>query len=227
MTQNPRIIAPADLIAMDTLAGATPLRVDLVYADSAHPENVFGCALYREDARLWLHRDMAGIVIRAAQLCFQRQGLVFVLKDGLRTVEAQIAMQNSPIAQRNPHWQTDPARPLSKPGTGGHPRGMAVDITLETSDGRIVNMGTPFDAFFTDLNHNPARRDYPDLSPEVQAHRSMLDTAMLDAAAELNLPLHLLSVEWWDFRFPSDYYNAFAPIHDVDLPEGMRMGVLV
>ena len=79
MTQPILTIQPHDLVAMDDLADSVPLRVDLVYADAAHPENVFTQALYRSDAKLWLHRDFAGIVTLAARRCFNEQGLIFVL----------------------------------------------------------------------------------------------------------------------------------------------------
>ncbi|HEY8190037.1 MAG TPA: D-Ala-D-Ala dipeptidase, partial [Micavibrio sp.] len=119
-------ILPTDLIAMDTVAKETPLRIDLVYAQAAHPENIFKQALYRPQARLWLHREFAAVVTLAAKRCHEATGLVFVLKDGMRPIEAQILMRETPIVKANPHWIQDPTRLLSDPGKGGHPRGMAV-----------------------------------------------------------------------------------------------------
>src|SRR5690606_28684592 len=104
MTEAWTPLAPEDLLAMHTLAGSTPLRIDLVYAQPDHPENVLKPALYRPDARLWLHRDFAEIVVLAAKRCFNEKSLLFVLKDGLRPVEAQEAMERPAIVKANPHW---------------------------------------------------------------------------------------------------------------------------
>ena len=101
-------ILPKDLVAMDTMGDETPLRIDLVYAQAAHPENIFKQALYRPQARLWLHREFAAVVALAAERCYAETGLVFVLKDGLRPVEAQMLMRETAIVKANPHWLKNP-----------------------------------------------------------------------------------------------------------------------
>ena len=59
-------IAIEDLVHMD---GHNGLYVaDVVYADAAHPENVFGCALYHADAQIYLHKRLADVVLKAAAL---------------------------------------------------------------------------------------------------------------------------------------------------------------
>ncbi len=223
MTEKPRTISPDDLIAMDTLTARTPLRIDIVYAQPAHPENIFGMALYRPDARMWLHRDFAEIVTLAAQRCHAARGLVFVLKDGLRTVEAQALMQGTAIVKANPHWTQEPNRLLSPPGKGGHPRGMAVDIVLETEDGGLVDMGTRFDHLTTNPSVNPARRGFQGISAQAQDNRQILEDCMVEAARDLRRPLLPLPSEWWDFRFPASYSEQYAPLSDRDLPPQMRM----
>lgn len=223
MTAELAIIAPADLIDMGGLATATPLRIDIVYAQPHHPENIFGMALYHPAAKLWLHRDFAAIVRRAAADCHARHGYVFVLKDGLRTVEAQALMQETAIVKANPHWTQEPNRLLSPPGKGGHPRGMAIDIVLETQDRTLVEMGTRFDHLTTDPAINPARRGFENISAEAKVNRQILEDCMVCAAADLNLPMLPLPSEWWDFRFPASYSEQYAPISDRDLPPEMRM----
>lgn len=223
MTDDLMIIPATDLIAMDTVANTAPLRIDLVYAQPRHPENIFGLALYRPDARLWLHRDFAEIVIRAAGMCFAESGYVFVLKDGLRTVEAQALMQETDIVKANPHWTQEPNRLLSPPGKGGHPRGMAIDIVLETQDGVLVEMGTRFDHLTKDPAMNPAKRGFEDISDEAKRNRQFLEDCMVKAAQALNRPMLPLPSEWWDFRFPGSYSEKYAPLSDRDLPEDMRM----
>lgn len=223
MTNQPSHIAPSDLIDMGTAPVNGLLRIDIVYAQASHPENIFGLALYRPDAKLWLHRDFAEIVLRAAADCYASHGYVFVLKDGLRTIEAQSAMQDTAIVKANPHWTQEPNRLLSPPGKGGHPRGMAIDIVLETVDGALVDMGTQFDHLTTDPAVNPARRGFDGISDDAKANRQILEDCMVRAAADLNRPLLPLPSEWWDFRFPASYSENFAPISDRDLPPEMQM----
>jgi D-alanyl-D-alanine dipeptidase len=215
-------ISHSDLIAMDDFAAQGLLKIDLAYAKAGNL--LFGEAIYRPDARLWLHKDLANIVVLAAQKCRIAHGFIFVLHDGLRTVEAQEKMLKTQRVRNNPQWLVEP-RLLSPPGQGGHPRAMAIDISLEDSAGKTVDMGTAFDFLAADPSpaNNPAHREYVDLKPEIAASRAILTNAMLEAAADLNLALLPLPQEWWDFRFPADIYNAFAPLRDADLPPEMRM----
>ena len=215
-------IAPHDLVAMDEYVGSHPLLIDIVYANADHPRNIFGRAIYRADARLWLHRDMADIVLAAAQICYDRHGLLFELKDGLRPVEAQAAMLDTDIVRAHPQWLEDP-RLLSPPGKGGHPRGMAIDIILKTEAGGIVDMGTPFDHLVTDKNDNPAARDYRGLDDHVYKNREKLESAMVEAGDRAGKPILPLPAEWWDFRFFPEYSNQYSPIADMDLPSQQKM----
>lgn len=211
---------------MDTVADRIPLRIDIVYAQASHPENIFGMALYRPEARLWLHKEFAEIVTLAAERCHRETGYLFVLKDGLRTVEAQALMQTTDIVKANPHWTQEPNRLLSPPGKGGHPRGMAVDIVLETQSGALVEMGTRFDHLTKNPAINPARRGFEGISAEAKANRQLLEDFMVAAAKDLNKPMLPLPSEWWDFRFPASYSEQYAPISDRDLPPHMRMTII-
>ncbi len=214
-------IDPETLVDMEHAGRA--IRVDLVYSNADHPENLFG-QVYRKGAKLWLHPDLARIVTRAAADMHSRHGHVFVLKDGLRTVEAQQKMMDTPIVASNPHWIVDgPDRLLSPPGMGGHPRAMAVDIVLEDAHGNEVPMGTRFDHLSTDPADNPAKRDYAHFAETILANRKLLENAMMRAADHCGLPLLPLPSEWWDFRFTAEYYSRYAPIYDSGLPAHMRM----
>jgi D-alanyl-D-alanine dipeptidase len=220
-------IEPKDLIDIEKMAAlrVIPLRVDLIYAQPDHVLNgTFKEAIYKPDARLWLFHELAEIVLLAAKNCFERHGYRFVLTDGLRTTDAQKRMMETAIVRANPHWIADgPKMLLSKPGGGGHPRAMAVDIFLETMAGDVIDMGTPLDYFSMDPDDNPAARDYKGLAPHVYANRMCLENLMMDAANALNKPMLPLPSEWWDFRFPPDYFNEYAPLSDADLPPDMRM----
>lgn len=215
-------IAIEDLVHMD---GHNGLYVaDVVYADAAHPENVFGCALYNADAQIYLHKRLADVVLKAARFA-KDDGFVIWVKDGLRTMEAQKLMGESPIAREHPEWLEAP-RLISPPGAGGHPRGMAVDVTLyDAHTDQELDMGTPFDCFPEDKMAGiwPAHRDYDDLSADVKANRARLNDYMARGAADCGEKLLALPAEWWDFRFYPEETSTYAPLSDADLPPEMRL----
>lgn len=213
-------IDPARLVPLD-LFPDIPFKIDLAYAG---PGNLlFQETIYRPDARLWLHEDLAKIVMLAARTLHQNHGLSLVVYDGLRTVEAQQKMLETRRVRDNPHWLEEP-RLLSPPGAGGHPRGMAVDVALEGPQG-LLDMGTEFDYLAENAApaYNPAHREHPDLPPEIRNNRDLLTRAMLDAAKSLKLKLLPLPEEWWDFRLPRAVYEQYEPLSDADLPSQMRM----
>lgn len=211
-------ILVTDLVDMHVLSRNAPYRIDMVYADASHPENIFGTALYRHDAGFYLYKGLAQIVLRAADL-FREYHLILVLKDGLRPVEAQAAMQETAIVKANPQWMVDgDNRLLSPPGMGGHPRGMAVDVALETLNGEAIDFGTSFDAMVAE-----SRRDFTDLPASCLHYRQLLTDTMVKAAQYYNVPLLPLPSEWWDFRYPAAISNEYAPISDADLPDDMKM----
>src|SRR5690606_15226 len=63
-----RPIRPGVLVEVDDFAATHPLRVDPGYAQAAHPDNMFGEAIYRPGARMWAHRLFAPVILRAAEL---------------------------------------------------------------------------------------------------------------------------------------------------------------
>ena len=223
MSKNPKSIPHRDLVIMDELISEHPFKIDVVYAQAHHPENLFGGAIYRKDAPLILHYLLADIVIKAAHYAHERHDMSFVLMDGYRPVEAQQAMQETDIVRRNPHWCSGPQRLLSPPRKGGHPRGMAIDIVLEDRSAQRVDMGTPFDYLSEDRNNNPAARGFTGFSATILTNRKILEDCMVDAAKDLGRDILPLPAEWWDFRFHSEFYNDYAPIYDADLPEHLRV----
>jgi D-alanyl-D-alanine dipeptidase len=208
----PETIDPRDLVPMD-IFGAEPLEIDVVYADPAHPENIFGVAVYEKNARMVLHRELARAVLLTSRILHERHGWILILKDGLRPVEAQERLVETEIVKRNPRWLQDPGRLLSGPGQGAHPRGMAIDVSVKD-----VDMGTVFDEMTTQ-----SARDYTGFDAVVLENRRKLETVFGDAAARLGLPLLALPSEWWDFRFPADHYKHFAPLRDADLPNPLKI----
>lgn len=208
-----------DLICMNDFALTHHYRIDIAYA---RDDNLlFGERIYRENAKLWLHVSLANIVKTAATYCFENYNLRFILYDGLRTTDAQEAMMKTRRALDNPHWLEKP-RLLSSPGAGGHPRGMAIDIGLETLCGELINMGTAFDYLSEDPEENPAHRNFLH-SQSIMNNRKMLDNSMMQAAKSLNTPLLPLPEEWWDFRLPADIYEKYDPLLEKELPTQMRL----
>ncbi len=207
---------------MGTYAAEYPLRVEIAYARADNL--LFGERIYRPDARLWLHRDLAEVVLAASRICKQLHGHSFVLYDGLRTTDAQEKMLHAKRVQENPQWLQEPVL-LAPPGRGAHPRGMAIDVSLEDKNGRLLDMGTPFDFLVEDQRplHNPAHRQHPKLSKEAVFNRSYLAQSMLTAAEQLGRKILPLPQEWWDFRLLADFYNQYAPLSDADLPSEMKM----
>jgi len=206
---------------MDDFADPSLFRISCAYAQ---PDNfLFKEQIYRTDAPLVLHETLAKIVMLAAEYLTE-QHYRMILYDGLRTVEAQEKMLHTQVVKNNPQWLQEP-RLLSPPGAGAHPRAMAIDISLETQGGVLLDMGTPFDFLASDPApaHNPAHRDYPYLADSVRKNRIILDHAMMRAAVALGTPLFLLPQEWWDYRLPQDVYQDYAPLSDSDLSLEMRL----
>lgn len=224
MTDSGLTISPGDLVDMAEFTRMHPLRVDVVYAQADHRDNMFGRAIYRADARMWAHRLLAPIIVSAANICFRQSGCLFELKDCLRPVEAQARMVETDIVRENPQWIEEPNRLLSPPGRGGHPRGMAIDIVLIDENGDEVDMGTRFDHLVK--NHrvnNPSARGCRDFPQEVLQNRQLLEDCMKQAAQEAGMDILPLPQEWWDFRFLPDFSNQYRPISDADLPPHMRV----
>lgn len=216
-------VDPLDLIPMDLFTRDHPVEVDVMYAGSGS----FCGPVYRKDARLSLHRHMAEVVLLAAHLVRQRAGASLVLYDGLRTTTVQALICDTPIVKAHPHWTAEgPLRMFAPPGKGGHPRGMAIDLSVRGADGQMLDMGTIVDALpagGADKDQNPAHREYTHLTGPVRANRDLLTHAFVDAAQALGRVIRPLPSEWWDYRFPDDVYNAYAPLADEDVPPSLRL----
>lgn len=203
-----------------------PIEIDIVYQDPDHPHNIFG-KIYHDDAELWLHRDLAGMTLLASLIANQNNGILFELKDGLRPIEAQEKMNEAEIVDQNPQWKD---LLLFTPGTGGHPRGTAIDIILLDQDKNILDCGTHFDYLTEDLQNNPAARNHQEFGDEetslnIIRNRNLLTGSMEIAAAMLNQAIYPLQQEWWDFRMPKPYERTRVanPLSDKFLPRDMRM----
>lgn len=226
-TSDLQHLNPQDLVPMDLFTADYPLLVDVMYAG---PDSFCG-PVYRPEARLSLHRDMAEIILVAARMLFDRTGGRLELYDGLRTTTVQRLICDTPIVKAHPHWTAEgPLRMFAPPGKGGHPRGMAIDLSIRGAHGRLLDMGTVVDALpegGADPANNPAHREYAHLAEAIRRNRDSLTQCLQEAAALLQRPLKPLLTEWWDYRFPDEVYNRYAPLADEDVPPSLRLSDLI
>ncbi len=223
-----RIIDPKELVCLEDFTESHPLKIDMVYAQPNHKDNIFKEAIYKPDAKMWIHEELLPLVLRASELCFERHKYIFELKDCLRTTDAQQYMIDTKIVRANPHWMEEP-KLFASPGAGGHPRGMAIDVILVDQNGDEVDMGTSFDHFTENPDDNPAARNYKtfcdddNYNQKIIANRKIQLDAVMDAADELGLEIRPLTAEWWDYRFELPYLKTIKPLSDADLPPEMQI----
>lgn len=180
-------------------------------------KNKFPGLYHRNASVIWGHKDIVTVTLLAARICRLEFNWRLRVADCLRTIDAQIAMSTYGY-----HSSL-----VSLPGSGAHPRAMAIDIVAEKKNrGRwqLVNMGTDFDDFPENPEkENPAARDYTEFNRssgdavDIFLNRQRLEFSMRKAAALLGFKIWPLEQEWWDFRFPSPYVEEFKPLREDDL----------
>jgi len=114
---------------------------------------------------------------------FVKKGYRIKLFDCYRPLDIQKRMWK---IVSNPQYVADPAKGSI------HNRGGAVDITLVNSDGKELDMGTPFDFFGVEASHG-----YTKLSEEVKNNRILLKSIM--TANNFNS----FDSEWWHYNLKS------------------------
>lgn len=152
--------------------------LDLRYATA---NNLTGRPIFARPLCL-LHPTAARALRRAIHLAAS-QGLRLRIFDGYRPPDAQWALWR---ALPDPTFIADPRIGSS------HGRGVAIDLTLATGDGSVLDMGTGFDdmrplAFHADTS----------IPVAAQRHRSLLLGLM--AAAGWQHYHH----EWWHYQLPN------------------------
>ena len=153
------------------------LLVDLAYAGAA---NFTGHRIY-EDGRCWVHRDLEPKLRRAAELA-ALAGFRLKVLDAYRTPRAHEVLCGF---ISDPRYVADPKR------GSNHSRGTAVDVTLVDTEGRELDMGTPFDTM-TEASHHLCRR----LPAEMHRNRFLLLAIMVQAGFQS------LDEEWWHYQLP-------------------------
>ncbi len=166
--------------------------VDLRYATA---DNLTGKPIYKRPL-CFLHPDAAQALRRAADLA-RPLGLRLYIFDAYRPSAAQWALWNH---TPNTEFIADPRR------GSHHSRGVAVDLTLATPAGVVLEMGTGFDAI-TPLSYHADTT----VSPEAQRNRFLLLGLMSGAGWDF------YSKEWWHYqlfqprRYPLIEDGAQAP----------------
>jgi D-alanyl-D-alanine dipeptidase len=158
-------------------------RNDLKY-DSE--DNFLKKNVYREFGlhQCYVHPDLAGKLQKLAPLLLAKN-LRLVLWDCYRPPAVQAAM-----------WKLVPdPRYVADPKVGSnHNRGIAVDVSLATADGKPVEMPTGFDDFSTFA----APKAY--CKPE---HTSQCSNRDLLISLMAQVGLKPLGTEWWHFQLPN------------------------
>ena len=138
------------------------------------------------------------------------RGLVIKAFDCYRPVRAVMnfvrwARDLGAIAGRAEFYPDADKRTLFRDGyiasRSGHSRGSTLDLTLATTDGRELDMGTPFDFFSPKSSTNSTA-----VGPEQHANRMLL------AAAMRRHGFYGYGKEWWHFTlrnepFPATYFD--------------------
>ncbi|MCQ4162308.1 D-alanyl-D-alanine dipeptidase [Roseomonas sp. GC11] len=168
--------------------------LDLRYATA---DNLTGAPIYTRPRALLL--PLARERLFRARDAAARLGLRFRLFDAYRPVEAQWALWHA----------VEDKRFVSDPRAGGlHPRGAAVDLTLnDIASGQDLPMGTGFDATLAESAHGHAG-----VPVEDQRNRALLLGLMVAAGWEPYL------LEWWHYHLPEA--RQFPPLNASAVPEG-------
>lgn len=149
---------------------------DLKYAT----EDNFLQAVIYDCPKCYLRYKVAKALI-AAQAEFLQLGFRIRILDCYRPLSAQKLMfEKVP----NPKY-------VASPVTGSvHNRGAAVDITLESLNGELLDMGTDFDHFGPE-----SAWDYPELTEIAKNNRRLLLRVMVKHGFDP------IASEWWHFNF--------------------------
>jgi D-alanyl-D-alanine dipeptidase len=151
---------------------------DMKYATS---DNFLKAKVY-DCAECFLRLKTVKAMIEA-NATFMKMGYKIKIFDCYRPLDIQKRMWK---IVPNPSYVADPAKGSI------HNRGGAVDITLVDSNGKELNMGTPFDFFGIEASHN-----YQNLSQEIKDNRELLKRTMMEKG------FNIIDSEWWHYNLKS------------------------
>lgn len=164
------------------------------------------------DIRYATTNNFTGKQVYSCAECFLQQSVAQALKKVqeelyLQGLSLKIFDGYRPLSVQKIFWDLVPdPRYVADPKVGSrHNRGCAVDVTLVRLDGTELLMPTEFDDFT-----EKAHANYPHVSSEVAANRTLLNNVMTKHGFE-NMP-----TEWWHFDF-KEWRNY--PILDITFEE--------
>jgi D-alanyl-D-alanine dipeptidase len=182
----------------------------IVEARYAGAHNFVGRPIDGYEAPRCLLTAAAANALAAVARDVAQQGLVLKVFDCYRPTRAvanfeRWARDISDTAAKAEFYPDVDKRTLFRDGyissRSGHSRGSTVDLTLAHTDGRELDMGTPFD-FFSPRSWSAA----PDISEQAKANRALF------AAAMRRHGFRPYEKEWWHFTlrgepFPDTYFD--------------------
>lgn len=180
--------ASIDSIDYDTSQWTELIRLDstiLLDIRYATPNNFVGQVMYG-CPRCFLRPEAAQAVLAAHQE-LKTEGLGLKIFDCYRPRDVQWKL-----------WEIMP-KPgfVADPRKGSiHNRGGAVDITIVDSLGQELDMGTDFDYFGPEANHN-----YQNLSEEILTNRRQLKDLLKKHG------FSAIRSEWWHYNFSRQQYE--------------------
>ncbi len=171
--------------------------VDLKYTST---DNFIGIDFYGSMTNAYVQYECF-VKLRNAYNILQQQkpGYTFIIYDAVRSTEAQQLMWDSvDVPPGIKHWY------VANPQKGSiHNFGMALDISIVDSIGKVLDMGTEFD-FFGEQAY-PNKTDYfhqnGELSDEQYNNRQLLFSIMSEAL------FYVSKTEWWHFNAASLNYS--------------------
>lgn len=166
----------------------------------------------REGAYAHVRLSVADRLV-AAQTRLPRE-LRLLVVEGYRPVALQQGYFASSVTRHraaHPDWdegrvRTEAGRYVSPPFVAPHVTGGAVDLTLCTSTGAELPMGTPVNATPPEAGE-ACHTASAAISPEARANRDILGTAMTSSGF-VNYP-----TEWWHWSFGERYWAFTTNAH--------------
>ncbi|MGW0208686.1 M15 family metallopeptidase [Streptomyces sp. NPDC003233] len=158
-----------------------------------------------EGAFLQVRKGLVARLLAAQSLL--PAGVHLLIIEGYRSPELQkryFERYAAELRAANPGWsedhlRTQTSRSLAPPEIAPHTCGAAIDLTLCTTDGEEIPMGTAVNAS-PEQSGGACFTDAPHISPEARSHRSLLSRVMT-AAGFVNYV-----TEWWHWSYGDRYW---------------------
>jgi D-alanyl-D-alanine dipeptidase len=175
-----RLYSQQEVVISDTtFVNLKDYSADFVYDMKYATEDNFLKAKVYDCAECFLRLKTVKALVKA-NTKFMRKGYRIQLFDCYRPLDIQKRMWQ---IVSNPEYVADPAKGSI------HNRGGAVDITLVDTNGKALDMGTPFDFFGPEASHN-----FDNLPDEVKKNRVLLKRIMQQNG------FISFDSEWWHYN---------------------------